>query len=350
MIKKAGLFCAALILALAAAEVALRITGIAGRDGSGAPGTIRFDAELGWSLEPGSKGVDEHGNRFTVLADGTRSTGSSEKMDARPLVVAVGDSFTFGAEAADENAWPAKLEQMIGLRVVNGGVPGYGVGQINLRAKQLLRVYEPDLLIVGIYHDDVYRTALSFRGRAKPYFELHDGRIILRNSPLRERFPARYSPIGRFIGGSRLARISGFARRTGLDDAHVVVAHDDYEQVSALLLLDIAEAAEASETPVLFVFLFNDLSRATHAMMARVCFYLRRENRGVILDLHPVLSEIRNLSAAGFGSLFTQTPRGDDIVLGHLTEEGNDLVARSAARVVVPLLRRGARANNLSTR
>jgi hypothetical protein len=37
---------------------------------------------------------------------------------------------------------------------------------------------------MGIYEDDILRTTLKFRDYAKPYFELSEGRLVLRNSPV----------------------------------------------------------------------------------------------------------------------------------------------------------------------
>ena len=55
------------------------------------------------------------------------------------LLLATGDSFTYGAEAADADTWPARLQGLLHLRVANGGVPGYGLDQIVLRSERLQR-------------------------------------------------------------------------------------------------------------------------------------------------------------------------------------------------------------------
>jgi hypothetical protein len=44
--------------------------------------------------------------------------------------------------------------------------------------------YEPDLVVLGYYADDVSRNALAFRDYAKPRFVLRDGSLVLTGSPV----------------------------------------------------------------------------------------------------------------------------------------------------------------------
>ena len=58
-----------------------------------------------------------------IDSDGLRHTG---EQTADAPILAVGDSFTFGAEVNDGQTWPAQLKLLTGRRVLNGGVSGYG--------------------------------------------------------------------------------------------------------------------------------------------------------------------------------------------------------------------------------
>ena len=70
-------------------------------------------------------------------------------------VVALGDSFTFGYGVADDDSWPARLQQaLVPLRVVNLGLPG-GAPQQYLRIHEAFGVrLAPRLLLVGFTSND----------------------------------------------------------------------------------------------------------------------------------------------------------------------------------------------------
>jgi hypothetical protein len=111
--------------------------------------------------------------QFSVVTDerGTRSTGAPPRRE-RPLTVAVGDSFAFGDQVDDDQTWPAILQQLTGNRVVNGGVPGFGLDQAVLWAEQLSVELTPDFVVVGFIPHDVTRCAMSaWSGNPKPWFE-----------------------------------------------------------------------------------------------------------------------------------------------------------------------------------
>ncbi len=127
-----------------------------------------FDPVIGWSLKPwtdidGFETID-HGIRRN-FTETTVRTGA---------VLAVGDSFTEGWEVEDEESWPAVLETMTGVPVVNAGVGGYGTDQIVMRAEQLLPIVKPKILIVGFLESDIQRAGHSVFGAPKPYFTVEN--------------------------------------------------------------------------------------------------------------------------------------------------------------------------------
>ncbi len=66
--------------------------------------------------------------------------------DAR--VLAFGDSLTLGTGVGPEQAYPAILGELSGRTVINAGIAGEETGEGLKRLPELLRQYEPDLVIV----------------------------------------------------------------------------------------------------------------------------------------------------------------------------------------------------------
>ncbi|MGH7289285.1 MAG: hypothetical protein ACREI8_14840, partial [Myxococcota bacterium] len=188
---------ASVAVTVAAVELALRIArgGLFARPSSAA-GRLRladghsrypaeYDALLGYVPRAGASGTRNVWNRsVTIDAAGLRENGGP-RPSGRPIL-ALGDSFTFGDEVDDADTWPAQLEAMLGRPVLNGGVFGYGLDQIVLRGEQLLAgtAAGADAVILSVLPEDVLRCEFSYRYAWKPYFELVDGELALRNAPV----------------------------------------------------------------------------------------------------------------------------------------------------------------------
>src|SRR4030081_1999509 len=143
-----------------------------------------YDAELGWVPKQGQ--FDGWGTALTILEKEIRSNGRGEVWDGTDdPILAVGDSYTFGDQVSDSETWPAQLEKLSGRRVINGGVDGYGVDQIFLRARRLLSRYRFSTVIFSFIPDDIRRCQMSVMwSEAKPYFDFWDGRLTLENVPI----------------------------------------------------------------------------------------------------------------------------------------------------------------------
>ena len=159
MLRKLALAAAATVLALLAAEAALRVAGAAG-GGTGAPWWAggnhpRFlvapDPRTGYRLRPGFEGEDVAASgefRVPVAIDerGLRSHGAGGERTGG--VLAVGDSFTYGEGVAAEETFAARLEADLGVPVANAGIPGYSTRQMAARAAELLPRLRPRLVLV----------------------------------------------------------------------------------------------------------------------------------------------------------------------------------------------------------
>jgi hypothetical protein len=91
-----------------------------------------------------------------------------------------GDSYVGGKDNI-----PSKLDFLLPHRsVLNFGVGGYGVDQTYLKFRATVRDFDNPVVLIGVLTYDLDRSILGIRTHQKPYFEILDDELVLRNTPV----------------------------------------------------------------------------------------------------------------------------------------------------------------------
>ena len=202
------------------------------------------DPFVGWTTRPGRFAFPDQ-PVYTLLPGGGRLAPRAGADD--PVIVAVGDSMTFGLDVADMEAWPARVAQRAGPATVhNLAVPGYGADQVLRTAQRALdRLPRVDVVLIGHAVVSTWRAEQAFsHGPKAPSRLLDDGTPFIDPTPV----PTMDAARDHWLGLPRIRHLPTILREA-------VSARPDDETTKALnaallgAVVDLAQAHGA--VPVL---------------------------------------------------------------------------------------------------
>jgi hypothetical protein len=157
---------------------------------------------VGWVHKPNlSFSAGSEQSSFTTGELGVRMNQAKVLPVPRGAILAVGNSFTEGAEVGDSGTWPASLERALGEPVVNAGIGGWAADQIILRAEELMPELSPKAVIISLLYADVTWTQFRVHGGGpKPYFLIENGQLVHMNIPVPRRIDGAPTDFGLLQG------------------------------------------------------------------------------------------------------------------------------------------------------
>jgi lysophospholipase L1-like esterase len=300
---------------------------------------MEADAELGW--KPQAR-YSSYSGTFLTGEHGLRMNREEIVAPARRAIIAVGDSFTAGSEVGNGESWPAHLERLLKVPVLNAASGAWGVDQMVLRAEALAPTLEPALVIIGILDQDVLRNNFRlYGGGYKPYFTIEGGQLVQKGTPVPSLEGASTdlgwvkAVLGRSYALDWSVRQLGLLSRWVDDARRYDKVHDDGPEVSRLLLRRLAESGQKHGFKTMMVMLYGGgqiLASPTRPSIVEPSFKGADEAGMPAIDMYPVL---RERVPGRLDPLYVMHESGK--VHGHMSSAGNELVARTIAARIAEL-------------
>jgi lysophospholipase L1-like esterase len=206
---------------------------------------VQPHAERGFALRPGYAGGEIH-----INSAGLRGPELPADLAQHPVVLAVGESSTFGWMVGDDDTYPAHLQHVLGRLqrppfVLNAGVPSYTSPQVRAYLRELLPRYRPKVVLASLLWNDALFACVphwmpDYLVKQQP---VGWRRFLLRHSGLYRACAIRAEPAGRvdFVHNERALRfyadnLAAMARdcrahgaqlvfvRPSMDPAHIPAA------------------------------------------------------------------------------------------------------------------------------
>jgi hypothetical protein len=281
------------------------------------PKPTQINPVLGWSQGPATPD-NPMGLRRGELA---------ALRDDRDKVFVYGDSFV-GGHTLYSHTIPSLLNQTLpSSRFVNFSVQGYGLDQIYLMFHNTKQLARPKLILVGIFLDDMTRTALTFRNYQKPFFHLKDDQLAIDPAPI-ELDPHRFlksASVG--ISSYALAALDqSVIRPLRTKLGFYGTRSQRVRRITKRLVDAFVEEASALSAPLLFV-IFYDKAHVERRAVDRDALveYLTRKGHAFV-DTRPWVLDWARKNGFSPKALYDST--------GHYGSAGNSLIASKLAEVL----------------
>lgn len=148
-----------------------------------------YDAELGWAPTPNSSSLITTFRTTHVKHNSLGLRDEEFRLDAKPTIMLLGDSFVWGADSEADERFSDLLKQNIrDYKILAAGVAGYGTDQEYLLLKRLWPKVKPAVvvLIFCAGNDRLDNsTNVRYANYQKPYFVTQpDGSLVLMGQPV----------------------------------------------------------------------------------------------------------------------------------------------------------------------
>ena len=292
-----------------------------------------YDPQLGWDYQIAASRIR-----------GPRKTGPKPAGMFR--VITLGDSFTWGIEAGEDEHFPHHLEKILQGRrsaeVFNMGVGSYGIDQMLLKYERHGQALRPDVVVLGIFPHDYDRTRLSFYSYSKPIFrrDQKTGQYALENVPvpppkevyasLKKSLNDEGSYAWVFVKNRVRKLFSSFPGNNGY--------YEETDRLVEYLLARLKDDLDRTGTKLLVVYIprgnaFENgeaLSRAKSEPQAAHLRALYEKLKIPYVDLLEALPA-KHKTATVYKEHYIHRPDGS---IGHLTPKGNMEVAKIIAEAL----------------
>jgi hypothetical protein len=148
-----------------------------------------YDPELGWLPEPGSVSTIETFRKTHYRHNSLGLRDDEFKLDAKPTIMFLGDSFVWGLDSEAEERFSDLLKPRIpAYKILAAGVSGYGTDQEYLLLQKLWPKVKPAVVVLIFCADNDRLDNMTNRrydNYQKPYFVTQpDGSLVLMGQPV----------------------------------------------------------------------------------------------------------------------------------------------------------------------